>query len=510
MVSLLCSKSTKLWSLLELQIGLWETSSKLTGKQTNGFNRLLRLRGVDAPDDHQIVVKPWELEWEIVEDSDASRGAQGTIRRVRRKTDGVVGALKELHEGNEGQGNAERRARLANEVKALELIGGMGVPRVLAHNIEDVQDKSIPMFFVAEWINGNTLTNYVNGRARPLVEALEITKELSNIVARCHKAGVGHRDIKPDNIIRESESGRVYLVDFGISWTNEDAETEFKTELGSELGNRFLRVPDLAAGSDRRDLRIDLVFLVGILFYVLSGKAPRQLADKFLRPPHIAMSEAISEIVKAREAGSELKQFFDVGFQFSVDQRFQSAGEIISSLEGMISPVKDRVEANDPDSEVTALREMLRSRIDQTVLLIEDAWQGHSMELMGTLKNLARQGEFEFEMSAFATASTGKYVDVRFRLGKRYPIRVDVFLDHRIRFEGEASTYAEALYRITDGAQSVDDQATDYSQYYKDHAANTDGLRDEINRKAPEMMALLVRALREKMERRLDAMGGSE
>lgn len=280
----------------------------------------------------------WESKWTSCDDSVSRAGGQGKVDRVCRNSDGVIGALKELH--LENQNISERRARLAREVTALEAIHCVGVPKVLDHNMAAVQDKSIPLYYVAEWIPGNTLSKYVNGRPRPLAEALEITRNLAEVVKCCHEAGVGHRDIKPDNIIIDSSTGRIFLVDFGTAWLDEgeSGQNDFNTEWGQELGNRFLRIPDLSAGRDRRDLRIDLVFIVGILFYLVTGRAPRVLANERLKPPHISLSEYIPDFIVSSQDWSSLKRLFDVGFQPSIDYRFQSASEIIQRIDQILTP----------------------------------------------------------------------------------------------------------------------------------------------------------------------------
>jgi serine/threonine-protein kinase len=159
-----------------------------------------------------------------------------------------------------------------------------------------------------------------------VVEALNISRELARIVERCHEAGVGHRDIKPDNIIIDPSTSHLILVDFGTAWyaAGEDGPDAFRTDWGQELGNWFLRIPDLAAGRDRRDLRKDLVFIVGVLFYLLTGRTPRVLADERTRPPHESLAESVPDSLTSSSEWKFIKRFFEVGFQASIDHRFGS------------------------------------------------------------------------------------------------------------------------------------------------------------------------------------------
>jgi serine/threonine protein kinase len=213
----------------------------------------------------------WQSGWDLVEGAVGSAGGQGTVSQVVRRADGVIGALKELHPAH--LADTERRERMAREVRALERVQGMGVSAVLDHNMRFVDDTSVPLYFVSGWVEGKTLQNQTGGRALPIEDALRITRELAEVVARCHAVGVCHRDIKPDNIVVGSNDSRLTLVDFGIAFAEADPEeSDFRTEPAQELGNRFLRIPDLSAGQEeRRDPRSDVTLVVGVLFTCCRG-----------------------------------------------------------------------------------------------------------------------------------------------------------------------------------------------------------------------------------------------
>ena len=202
---------------------------------------------------------------------------------------------------------------MAEEVRTLGILDGNGVPKIIEHNMEQVNDIGIELYFISEWIEGITLSNFVDGQPKNINNALIIMKRLTAILMKCHEFGVFHRDIKPDNIIINTNNLNVTLVDFGIAWCS-DRDGNFVTEIGQELGNRFLRIPDLAAGRERRDSRADVTMLVGIFFYMLSGKAPRVLADQNSQPPHIALSQYIPKETYEDKRWVQIKRIFDVGF----------------------------------------------------------------------------------------------------------------------------------------------------------------------------------------------------
>lgn len=76
-------------------------------------------------------------------------------------------------------------------------------------------------FFVMEFIQGEGLGSLITQHARhrttvPLHRALTIVLQVTQGLHAVHRAGVLHRDLKPDNVIIEENSGRPVLIDFGL------------------------------------------------------------------------------------------------------------------------------------------------------------------------------------------------------------------------------------------------------------------------------------------------------
>src|SRR2546426_122984 len=67
-------------------------------------------------------------------------------------------------------------------------------------------------------LEGETLTERVRQRGPlPPSEAARVVREVAWALAYAHSQGVVHRDVKPDNIMIESGSGRALVADFGIA-----------------------------------------------------------------------------------------------------------------------------------------------------------------------------------------------------------------------------------------------------------------------------------------------------
>ena len=260
-------------------------------------------------------------DWIAIDGYDAF-GGQGAIRKVRNNITKETGALKKLL--NIHANNTERRRRFIREVEILKSLNIDGIPKLLCSNTNSLNEDG-DLFYISEWIGGGTLTKYIQSNDLSLSQIVEYIVQLCDLIYKCHKEGIYHRDIKPDNIMVD-DNDNVFLVDFGISYKG--GIDNFKTKLGQELGNRFFRIPDYAIGMDRKDGRGDITMIVGLFFYLLTKKAPRILLDNKMRPPHVAMESAFSPNIKDSPYWEKINRIFNIGFQPSVDLRFQNVLEL--------------------------------------------------------------------------------------------------------------------------------------------------------------------------------------
>jgi serine/threonine protein kinase len=133
-------------------------------------------------------------------------------------------------------------------------------------------------YFIMEWIDGTSLTQFVNerGRTLSLSKALTLIAEASEGLAVAHKMGVIHRDIKPDNIL-VTRDGHAKLIDFGIAkkavQETEATPTMKQTSMGTVLGTPRYISPEqatakvLAAASD-------LYSLGCVMYTLLTSRSP--------------------------------------------------------------------------------------------------------------------------------------------------------------------------------------------------------------------------------------------
>lgn len=298
----------------------------------------------------------WNVEHEI------EGGAQAAVKKVKHKKTGLVAFLKILNR----QTNTERRSRFFREAGAYATVSHAGIPSLIESNAHHHENSDYKVYLVTDFITGPSLTDYVavNG-AIDFAQAATITKSLSETIQHCHASEWVHRDIKPDNIIlKNSQANTPILLDFGVAY-KDNLIDDFLTDYGQELGNRFLRLPEMSVGSTaKRDFRTDISFLGGIFYYLLTAQTPSILTDQDGRMPH--QRELTTERLKAVFKGpmSALSDFFDRAFSHRVSGRFVKVEDMNESLKRLV----DMHEASDPietDPTMEELLAIIKSSVSQ-------------------------------------------------------------------------------------------------------------------------------------------------
>lgn len=127
-------------------------------------------------------------------------------------------------------------------------------------------------YLVMKYVQGETLKNST-GNPMDYHEAAKILAPIAEALGYAHKNHVIHRDVKPSNILIDT-NGTPFLTDFGISkMINTDDPTMSITSLGMVIGTPDYMAPEQAAGKPI-DSRVD-IYSLGVVFYELvTGRKP--------------------------------------------------------------------------------------------------------------------------------------------------------------------------------------------------------------------------------------------
>lgn len=402
----------------------------------------------------------WEAEWELVSDWKPRGGGQGTVRKVRRKSDGVIGALKVLHA--EGLTNSERRYRVHRETESLRFMEGIGAPAVLDSNSHEYRVKGLPLYVVTRFTEGPTLKEFIaNTGPLSISAAISLSRRIAATLERFHTIGT-HRDLKPDNIILEhGDPERIVVVDFGMASANEVNGDDFETAGDQELGNRFLRLPEFSAGRHDWDARSDITFLVGLLFFTTTGKVPRALQDSRGREPHQVLDEQTVAALTRDPTWSRLCDLvFTPGFSYRIDLRFQDLGQIRAAFDRVLRSSHDDTRTEGVDR----LRAVMTSREAQEREALEQEMVAASREFLDEIHRALRDTRCSAGGNGPNVSRSGDVIVQFFAVGRNPEPKV--YFDHKIAIERDGLV---GTYSVEDGSKV---------EYYRGPPGDTDGLKE--------------------------------
>jgi serine/threonine-protein kinase len=212
------------------------------------------------------------------------------------------------------------------EAAALATYSHPRIPRLVESNAHLYADAQTQLYLVTDFVKGKDLSTR-KGKPFSLADALRITDQLSDVVEYCHARGGLHRDIKPENVILRDGQVDAVLIDFGLTFNFLDPD-ESHTGDWQELGNRFLRLPELSSYSvARHDPRSDISFLAGILYFCLFGKPPALLEDEAGRLPHQRDGISLQAVTSSPPAARLLAAVFDRAFRPRLVDRYPNVRE---------------------------------------------------------------------------------------------------------------------------------------------------------------------------------------
>lgn len=216
-------------------------------------------------------------------------GMGAALLAVDNRLDGKLVVIKELLSENTDPNRVQDDVRnFKREVAMLAHIDHPLVPNVTDHFQEGPR-----YFMVQEYVEGETLEEYIDRLQQPmnerdvLVSASEILDVLEHLSLQTPP--VVHRDIKPANIIIGTKDRRSHLVDFGIARADEAKNAQRKQT--SALGTPGYAPPEQYQGN--ADPRSDLYALAATLHHLLTNRDPRNYPP-FIYPPVRTLNSQLS------------------------------------------------------------------------------------------------------------------------------------------------------------------------------------------------------------------------
>ena len=127
--------------------------------------------------------------------------------------------------------------------------------------------------FAMALVKGESLAARIVREPRPTFEYIaHLLEQVADALAYAHACGVVHRDVKPDNVLIDTESGRSMVTDFGIARAAESGSR--LTQTGIAVGTPAFMSPEQATGEREIDGRSDIYSLGVVGYLMLTGRLP--------------------------------------------------------------------------------------------------------------------------------------------------------------------------------------------------------------------------------------------
>lgn len=267
-------------------------------------------------------------------------GAMGVVFAAHdRELDRQI-ALKVLRSGAT---NEEDRTRMLRE--------GQAMARVTHPNVITVYEVGVTgdlVFLAQELLDGGTLGRWLE-RPRPRAKILDKFIAAGRGLAAAHKAGLVHRDFKPDNVLL-GKDGRVRVADFGLAralGASDDGATPSKvdtvrgpanprnpmnrlTQTGAMMGTPMFMAPEQHRG-ERADERCDQFAFSVALYRALYGDWP------FAGKTTVALADAVIEgrlqkPPRGHRVPGRLRRILLRGLQTNPQDRYPNMDALLADL----------------------------------------------------------------------------------------------------------------------------------------------------------------------------------
>ncbi len=270
-------------------------------------------------------------------------------------------ALKILSE--EYSKDEKRIAAFEEEARLTASLSHPNVVRVLTTG------KAFGRFYIAmEFVHGGHFEHQIREKGKvPEIEVLPFAIQVAEGLKGAQAAGLIHRDIKPGNILLDSE-GNAKIVDFGLALVTKGGKAK-----ATEIWATPYYVPPEAIERQAEDFRADIYAFGATLYHALAGIPScneETMATNVLR-------EAKKKVVPLQKVAPELTDetcaVIDRAMAYEPANRFSSYDEMISGLQTALKAARGEVVTDADGNTKAARRAELRAQKRRNIFLISSA-----------------------------------------------------------------------------------------------------------------------------------------
>jgi len=232
--------------------------------------------------------------------------------------------------------NENHLRRFVQEARAASALNHPNI--ITVYEIGEFEDTH---FIAAEYIEGETLRERLSGELT-LSEVLDITTQMASALSAAHKAGIVHRDVKPENVMIRRDDDLVKVLDFGLAKLteqqaigDEDATlAQVKTNPGVILGTVNYMSPEQAK-SEKVDGRTDIFSFGAVIYEMIAGRTPfagDSISETFA---NLINAEPLPLSRFASNVPHELQRIVSKMLRKNKDERYQTMKDVLTDLKDL-------------------------------------------------------------------------------------------------------------------------------------------------------------------------------
>jgi serine/threonine-protein kinase len=240
-------------------------------------------------------------------------------------------AVKEMIESHLDDSQHEKAiADFKRESLLLTELEHPSIPTVYDYFYDDASER---FYLVMKFIPGSDLASRLRGTTGGRIDELTVTEwgvQIADVLHYLHTRpqAIIYRDLKPANLMLDSNLNRIMLIDFGIArWVN-------KKEKGvTAVGTMGYAPPELFGG--HADPRVDIYSLGATMFHLVTGSDPQDnpllIFDFTKNPRPRQINPSLS---------SEMEWLLTRAVEYKPEHRFQTGAELRDALHAHLEKLR--------------------------------------------------------------------------------------------------------------------------------------------------------------------------
>jgi eukaryotic-like serine/threonine-protein kinase len=232
----------------------------------------------------------------------------------------------------------DRLHRFEREARAASALNHPNI--ITIHEVGEVEDAP---FIITEFIEGQTLRQQMAAANMRLREVLDVAIQVASALEAAHKAGIVHRDVKPENIMLRPD-GLVKVLDFGLAKLTEEQSpapdakattlARVQTKTGLVMGTITYMSPEQARGL-AVDARSDIFSLGTVIYEMIAGRVPFEGATNSDVIVSILEREPAPLSRYGPEVPAELERIVKKALAKNREERYQLAKDLLIDLKNL-------------------------------------------------------------------------------------------------------------------------------------------------------------------------------